>query len=259
VQGRVEASASAVDFAIGGRLASDAGLKGVRFETDNVFSLAEMQRLLADEWQVARAKCASVAAGTAVSISPVASRSRIALPDRPLIQMHLSGDVLDGDRRCSPAELPWENDSIQFLIVRHLTDCLSAASGFEEELARVLAPGGSLLLFGLNPLSTWRFWWARHARGGLRMSRSATSMTMRRVLEQAGLEAAQQEYMGGAWPSSTRSSPSIMRRGASWHGAWLLVAEKRRVGMRPIRIAEPANRISLNPSLAQATSRRANA
>lgn len=231
-------------------------------ESDSVFSLAEMRRLLAEEWAIARARSVQVAAGPALSFAPEASQARVSLAGHPaLARLHLAGNTFDGDVRCSLAELPWETDSVQLIVVRHITDCLAPDSGFESEIARILAPGGSLFMFGLNPLSTWRFWWARHTRRGLRAPRCSSAAHMRRVLERLDLETSHREFLGGAWPADAapKQAQAAAGHGAVWHGAWLLIAQKQRALMRPIGTDDRQRRIALRPSLAQATSRRASA
>lgn len=226
----------------------------------NIFELAEMQRLLDCEWDLARKRAALVASGQALSIDPAAVRQHSRLSGHPdWIRLHLQGDGLAGDLCCLPHSLPFENDSLQLIVARHVGDALYPGSGIEAELARILAPGGVLYLFGLNPLSPWRFWLSHQTRMGRRLPGLCSAGRMRRILADHNLAVARGEFLGGAWPK-TAADGSVAEwpaSGAIWHGAWLLAARKQRVGMHPIPLRSGRRRVPLNQGLAQSPSRRA--
>lgn len=227
-------------------------------ESDSVFSLVEMQRLLAEEWAIARQRSAQVAAGLALSFAPEAAFARLALTAHPnLRQLHLAGNLFDGDEQCSPAQLPWESESVQLVIVRHVIDCLGADSGFEAEIARILAPGGRLFVFGFNALSPWRFWCARQRRRGKRVPHCSSASRLRRSLEALDITTTARDFVGGTWP--TMHAPDAERSGARWHGAWLLSAQKLHIPLRPIAINERRARVAIRPTLAHTSSRRVKA
>lgn len=229
------------------------------FESDSVFSLAEMQRLLAEEWALARQRSVDVAAGAALSFAPQAAFARLALSEHPnLAQLHLSGDQFEGDAQCSPTQLPWERDSVQLIIVRHVIDCLGEDSGFESEIARILAPGGKLLVFGFNALSPWRIWCGRQRRRGKIVPRCGSASRLRRTLGRFDITSTVSDFVGGAWPSNAvdARASNMSRQGARWRAAWLLAAHKQRVPIRPIAISRPRTRVVLGPTFAQTSSRR---
>lgn len=231
-------------------------------ESDSVFSLAQMQRLLAEEWAVARQRSVEVAAGAALSFAPEAAFARLELTAHPnLTQLHLSGDRFEGDAQCAPTQLPWDNDSVQLVIVRHVIDCLGADSGFEAEIARILAPGGRLFVFGFNALSPWRIWCGRQRRLGKTVPRCSSASHLRRTLEAFDITSTIGDSVGGAWPTHSTAVPAARAnpRGARWRAAWLLAAQKQRIPLRPIAINQSRARVVLGPTLAHTSSRPAKA
>jgi hypothetical protein len=235
-------------------------LFAVQLVPDSVFALAEMQRLLAEEWTVVRKRAMQIAAGPALSLAPVAAHGT--LSSHPSLScLHVEGGELAGDVRCMPDALPCETDSVQLIVARHVVDCLAPDSGIEAEFARILAPGGVLFLFGLNSLSPWRFWWSQQARRGLRVPRCSSVAHMRRALEQHELTSTDREFLGGTWPAGSSSTREFDAdgHGARWHGAWLLIARKQRAAVRPLPVQSRGKRVTLGPALVQAPSRRASA
>lgn len=225
----------------------------------NIFELAELQHLLAGEWTRVRTRAALVASGRGLLIDPLAAARTSAISSHPeWTRLYLQGDGFGGDLRCSPDSLPFESDSMQLIVARHVGDMLDPGSGLEAELARVLAPGGMLLLFGLNPLSPWRFWLSRQVRQGWRLPGYRSPGRMRRTLDDCKLSIVAREFLGGAWPNLTLQTPlpEDRRMGAVWEGAWLLAARKQRLGMHPIPLRSGRRRVPINQGLAQSPSRR---
>lgn len=193
-----------------------------------------MRRLLDEEWALVVREAAGLASGPALSIAATAGGAQARLPGRPgSACLHVEGEVLDGDARCEADALPWAAASFDLVVVRHATDLLSDR-GLECELARVLAPGGTLLLFGLNPLSPWRLWWSRQAGADEPRPRSLGPARMRERIDALGLDVARPRWLGGAWPGTQASPAAPPGDGARWHGAWLLRADKRAAAVRPL-------------------------
>jgi SAM-dependent methyltransferase len=239
------------------RCLKSGNLKAVQLVPGNVFELAEMQHLLASEWNLVRTRVARIASGHCLSIGPAPLADHSGFASHPeWTRLHLQGDDLVGDLRCSPAALPFENDSLQLIVARHIGDALDPGSGIEAELARILAPGGVLFLFGLNPLSPWRFWLSRQARQGWRLPGRCSAARMRETLAALRLEIARREFLGGAWPMTDGPAAERPATGAIWHAAWLLAARKQRTGMRPIPLSPGMRRAPLNHGLAQSPSQR---
>jgi SAM-dependent methyltransferase len=231
----------------------------VQLVPGSLFELAEMQSLLGREWNLVRRRAALVASGPCLSIAPLAGAREHRISSHPdLISLHVHENALRGDLQCAPDALPIESASLQLVVVRHALDALGHDSGIEAELARVLAPGGALMLFGLNPLSPWRFWWSRRARQGMRVPHCRFAARMRHVLAERDLAPGRSEFLGGSWPARATSGLLVDEQtsGAIWHGAWLLVARKHREGMRAIPLRQASSRVPINRGLAQSPSRR---
>lgn len=74
------------------------------------------------------------------------------------------GGGFGGDLRCG-LPLPLPSESMQVIVVQHALD--DAGGALLDECARVLAPGGRLWLFALNPYSPYRVRWARRLPAGI--------------------------------------------------------------------------------------------
>lgn len=69
---------------------------------------------------------------------------------------------LDGDDEvpmvARATELPFENDSIDVILLHHLLDFMDSPLDTLREITRVSLPMGYLVVVGFNPLSTWGLW-----------------------------------------------------------------------------------------------------
>ena len=54
--------------------------------------------------------------------------------------------------------LPFENNSIDLVVLHHSLDYERSPHGVLREMSRVLIPGGSIVLIGFNPWSLWGGW-----------------------------------------------------------------------------------------------------
>lgn len=230
----------------------------MQLHSTNLFDRIEIRNLLEFEWSGVRERSLAVADGDALSISPVAcaSRERSLSAHHRLIRMHLDGDQLAGDLRCSTTELPFESECLQLIVARHVTDVAGRDSALHDELLRILAPGGLLLLFGFNPLSSWRLWWLREAlQDNVPMPAWNSVEQMRQRL--AGVEtlSSHHDYLGGVWP--TRNSMTTQAPSRPWHGVWMISARKQRATAHPIPLRPRRKQVVLTPGLAQLSSRRA--
>jgi hypothetical protein len=147
---------------------------------------------------------------------------------------------------------------MQLVVVRHATDCLGRASGIEAELARIVAPGGLLMMFGFNPVSSWRLWWSARALEGLPAPAFRSARSMRKLLVEQKLLAGRSEFLGGVWPSRLppHALPGASTSSGFWQGVWLLTARKQRFGMHPIPLTSARRRVGMNHGVLQSTSRR---
>src|SRR3546814_16338105 len=64
-----------------------------------------------------------------------------------------------GDVRCA-LPLPLANESVAAVVLQHVEARGAEADALVQECARVLVPGGRLVLYALHPLSPWRWRWA---------------------------------------------------------------------------------------------------
>ncbi|MBV6844423.1 class I SAM-dependent methyltransferase [Xanthomonas campestris pv. paulliniae] len=157
------------------------------------------------------------------------------MPARELLQgrglrLHRSAGRFAGDARCAlPFPLPTE--SLQAIVAQHAV--VGGAADFLAECERLLMPGGRLWLFTLNPMSPYRFRWARRGPVALRPDR------WRLLAQRAGLHSVQAErYLGPIWrPSGESTDPGR----APWRAVYLLEVEKRAAAaIGPTPIALPA-------------------
>lgn len=226
----------------------------VQMRSTTVFDRIEVRNLLALEWREAAARSVTVADGAALSLSGSAIREGKLSKHPRLIRLHLEGDQLSGDLRSSLDLLPFESESMQLIIVQHVFDAAGIDCGIHEEVLRVLAPGGLLLVYGFNPLSSWRFWWLREALKGMPTPRWKTAGEVHRKLITTDCMNIQRDYLGGLWPTDDthpREAP-----GYPWHAVWVISARKERAAMRPVPLRRRPKRVVLKPALAQLASRR---
>lgn len=131
-----------------------------------------------------------------------------------------------GGIRCG-LPLPLATESVGTVVLQHVVR--SDVHGHEllAECARVLVPGGRLLLFALNPLSPYRWRW----RGsGLR---ACEPITWRRRLRDAGLQA--ELVSQGVGPSWQPRTAALLQHGPGLRAAYVIRAEKRTVPLTPLR------------------------
>ncbi|MBB5735958.1 SAM-dependent methyltransferase [Xanthomonas arboricola] len=157
------------------------------------------------------------------------------LPPRELLQgrglrLCRSAGRFAGDARCAmPFPLPTE--SLQAIVVQHAV--VGGAAEFLAECERLLMPGGRLWLFTLNPLSPYRFRWARRGPVALRPDR------WRLLAQRAGLQCVETErYLGPVWRTG-RAATGTDR--TPWRAVYLLEVEKRAAAsIGPTPIAMPS-------------------
>lgn len=135
-----------------------------------------------------------------------------------------------GDVRCG-LPLPVPNESIGTVVLQHVLLRGAHGDALLEECVRVLAPGGRLCLFALNPLAPYRWRWRA---AGLHASEPLSS---RRRLRAAGLTPDPlSQGIGPRWQVGTSAE---LQQGAGLRAAYLLRAEKRRLPLTPVRARKP--------------------
>ncbi|MGH8026866.1 MAG: hypothetical protein ACREO0_09065 [Pseudoxanthomonas sp.] len=153
---------------------------------------------------------------------PAASIEAAGLPPRSLL-LHPRGERYAGTLQCG-LPLPLPNESVGNLILQHALD--DDRQGLLEEGVRVLAPGGRLWLFVLNPWSPYR---ARWRSSGLQ---ARDVQDWQRRLRQLGLQPCGGEvsYLGPLWRMAAGSQ---VRAPGRLRAVCLLEAEKRTASLIP--------------------------
>lgn len=123
--------------------------------------------------------------------------------------------------------LPLANESVATVVIQHSTRPGRRAAALFDECARVLVPGGRLWLYALNPVSPYRWRWAR---SGLAASEPTP---WRRRLREAGLQPlGVSQGLGPRWRVEAHST---LQQGPGLRAAYLLCAEKRTIPLTPLR------------------------
>jgi SAM-dependent methyltransferase len=217
---------------------------------DNLFALPEVEALLREELARLPALAARQPGARALLLQAGTANRALPVDLRHLgvTRVHVDRAAIAGDVVCAPDALPWEDEAFQFVVVQHAGDALAHPDAFVDELARVLAAGGSLVWFGFNPLSPWSLWLHWQARQGRPLPRAVQSDSVRRRLLRERLTPGAVEAIGPCWPDRNghaRRSPLL----APLRGAWMLVASKQRAVLTPLH-RRSLHRVTPQPSLA---------
>ncbi len=224
---------------------------------DSLFALDDIAVLLRDELGRVAEQAARQPNGRALVVQACAANRELAVDVRHLsaVRVHAERGGFGGDVRCAPDALPWEDEAFRLVVAQHAGDVLPA-DGFVEELTRVLAPGGMLLWFALNPWSPWLAWMHWQARSGLPLPHAVHPDAARRRLLRAQLAPVSVDYLGGCWPQ--HGVPSLLHRLrvlTPLRGAYLLTASKQRAVLTPLRPRPLRERRVIGPRLATPSQR----
>ncbi|MGH8184079.1 MAG: hypothetical protein ACREPH_10525 [Rhodanobacteraceae bacterium] len=123
-----------------------------------------------------------------------------------------------GSLRAGIAELPFVDDSFCAVLARFAAGVDPACA---SELARVLAPHGTLLVAGLHPRSLWQ--------------RGVVPGRWERALRAAGLDVIPAVRCGAPWPRprGAEGLPHWLTRG--FGGAWVVEARRSVLATLPLR------------------------
>jgi len=225
---------------------------------DNPFALPEFAVLLREELAQASADAARAAVGQVLLLQPCAASRASGFGARHsgIVHLHADRGGLRGDVACDADALPFEDDAFPLVVAQHVGDVLPGGGGFVDELARVLAPGGTLLWYGLSPWSPWLAWIHWQARLGLSVPRVQHADMVRRELLKRGLAAVGSDHLGSCWP--TRGEPSRVHRTAllaPLRAAYRIAASKQRAVLTPLRPRRARARVAMQPHLASPSTR----
>jgi SAM-dependent methyltransferase len=163
----------------------------------DIYASAPMRGLLADE-TVAYLPDLRRCAGTRALLLSAAPHDHP--PNPPYlghwVTLKLNQGQLLGDIRGSAAgPLPFVDRAFDLVLLRH---ALEPAELSLDEVVRVLAPGGLLVLTGVNPLSGWTPWWLWQTRGSSSHATSPIQLAVR--LRRADLQVERIQRVGRALP-----------------------------------------------------------
>ncbi|TBR39684.1 MULTISPECIES: class I SAM-dependent methyltransferase [Dyella] len=169
------------------------------------------------------------------------------------VRLRATGDRFRGDLRARADEpLPFADDAFDLVLLRHAIETSPAPQPFLAEACRVLAPGGTLVLTGVHPLSAWAPWIYWHTRGqGKPLLRSP--MTLERWVRDSRLDIERVIRVGHMLPNATGAHRGEQPGG----GAFVLVARKQRRAAIPTRLQPKLVRAPVNVNLAPGARRHA--
>lgn len=219
----------------------------------DIYASAPLRRLLDDQAQVMATELQRCFGTHGLLLGATASDVPPALPLLGCwTRMWVRDNRYRGDLHAAADEpLPFIDDAFDLVLLRHALEVVPAPSDVLAEAIRVLAPGGTLVVTGVHPLSGWApwFWW--HARG--RKPVLQVPLRLSRSLQQAGLEIERAERVGRLWPAGTVSvTPSGVN---TWGGGYVLIARKRRRMATTLRIKTAPVRVPANSRLSPGTRR----
>lgn len=157
-------------------------------------------------------------------IAPVAQDAS-GVPGRGLC-LHATPLGLNGAIRCS-LPLPLPNETFGCIVLQHVLGDAAHSGAVLSECERLLAPGGRLALFALNPLAPYRLRWR-----GTELQ-ALEPLTWRRRLRRAGLTPA--PVSQGIGPNWQVQPSARLQDGPGLRAAYLLRADKRRIPLTPQR------------------------
>lgn len=131
-----------------------------------------------------------------------------------------------GATRCT-LPLPLASESIGVVVLQHVAAPGRSRRELFEECARVLAPGGRLWVFALNPLAPYRWRWRGTGLG------ASEPLAWRRRLRAAGLVPEPvSQGLGPGWKVRVVHEP---QDGPGLRAAYAIRAEKRAWPITPVR------------------------
>ncbi|MFK2893925.1 methyltransferase domain-containing protein [Dyella flagellata] len=196
----------------------------------DIYASAPMRSLLADETMAYMPDVRRCAGSRALLLSAAPDDQP---PNPPYlgqwVTLHLAEGRLRGDV-CANAEepLPFMDETFDLILLRHALELPPLSL---DEVVRVLAPGGMLVLTGVNPLSGWTPWWLWRTRGSATQARSPIQLAAR--LRRAEVQVERVQRVGQVLPLSSTASGGA----PGWlGGGYVLIARKRGPANAPTRL-----------------------
>ena len=220
---------------------------------DDIYASAPLRRLLTEQARVLAPELQRCFGTHGLLLGAFSSDAPPALPMLGCwTTLRVADGCYLGDLRAAVDEpLPFIDDAFDLVLLRHAQEVASNPSALLDEAARVLAPGGLLVLSGVHPLSTWSPWLHWRARGKPSQTLQMP-LQLRHSLQQAGLEIERMHRVGGVWPGMTAPHLTLARM---FGGGYVLIARKRRHMVTPLWIRQLPARAPLNGQLSPGTRR----
>jgi SAM-dependent methyltransferase len=196
----------------------------------DIYASAPMRGLLADETVAYLPDLRRCTGSRALLLS---AASQDGPPNPPYlgqwVTLRLAQGRFQGDVRALVTEpLPFVDRAFDLVLLRH---ALEPAPLSLDEIIRVLAPGGMLVLTGVNPLSGWTPWWLWQTRGSSAHATSPIQLAAR--LRRADLQVERVQRVGRALPLSSNGSNEAS---GLLGGGYVLVARKKGPMSVPTRL-----------------------
>lgn len=196
----------------------------------DIYASAPMRGLLADE---AMAYLPDLRRCTGSRALLLSAASQDAPPNPPYlgqwVTLRLSQGQFQGDIRASATEaLPFLDQAFDLVLLRHALEPVALSL---DEIIRVLAPGGMLVLTGVNPLSGWTPWWLWQTRGSASHAVSPIQLIAR--LRRADLQVERVQRVGQLLPLASKGSSEAS---GLLGGGYVLVARKKGPMSIPTRL-----------------------
>lgn len=202
----------------------------MRQRAHDIYASAPMRHLLADE-SVAYMPDVRRCSGTRALLLSAAAHD--GPPNPPYlgqwVTLRLADGRFAGDVRASADEpLPFLDETFDLILLRH---ALELAPLSLADIVRVLAPGGTLVLTGVSPLSGWTPWWLWRTRGSVTHAKSPIQVAAR--LRRAEVQVERVQRVGKLLPLSS----AALDGSPGWlGGGYVLVARKKGPANVPTRL-----------------------
>ena len=160
----------------------------------------------------------------------------------PRLQLGLAGNSIIANN----TELPLEQHSIDVAILHHALDFTESPHQVLREAARVLRPGGHMLLISFNPLSMWGLYrkflgrrrgqvpWCGHFVSHRRLSDWFQLLELTELKQQS--DCFEAPFVSEKWRHRSRHFGRLLQNAPAEFGAFnLMLARKDVVGMTPLK------------------------
>jgi SAM-dependent methyltransferase len=226
------------------------------FQRDNdIYATAPLRRLLQAQtgFAVANLKSCSGVHGLMVAVAEGQQAPALRHVSH-WVQLQIKDDCYVGALRAESREaLPFVDDAFDVVVLQHALQPHSSVPEFLLEVARVLAPGGMLMIAGVHPLSAWAPWF--HWKSRERRQHLSLPLHLLHVVRTAGLEPERCSRVGTLWPSWRVVRNTTRSR--LWGGGYVLLARKPRRIITPLRVKPIPVRLAANGRFSPGTRRNA--